>query len=174
MWSVASYFLIRDWNPIPCVFNPLRTGGRWRTTPRSWRAMSARAKGAPNRSGAARLRGPATAPTRASLAAGNSPGCPSHRSRAGRTPPTCWRQAPAPARAGALVPGRLLPRPPWPRPAHWPRVPVPGALAPHQRTASPQRRVPARRVTEPRPRAASPSGPGDPTEAPRQAPAPRL
>lgn len=28
MWSVAGYFLIRVWNPILCVFNPLRTGAR--------------------------------------------------------------------------------------------------------------------------------------------------
>lgn len=83
----------------------------------------------------------------------SSPGCPSHRSRAGRTPPTCWLASRAPARAGAPVPSRHLPRPPWPRPARWLCVWVPGAPSPaaaRGQPPAPDPRPPRHRAAPPR------------------------
>lgn len=86
---------------------------------------------------------------------GNSPGCPSRRSRGGRKPRTCPRLPRAGARAraaGVRAPGWLLPRRPWLRPARSPG-PGPGAPGPAAALAGPLAQVPPR---PPRQRAAPP------------------
>lgn len=115
-------------------------------------------------------------PSRAPPAPGNSPGCPSLRSRAGRTPRTCPRPPRAPparvrARARAPAPRRLLPRPPWPRPARPPCVRVPGAPSPRSsaraRPRAPGPRPPRHRAAPPR---RIPRRPRRPRGGPRRRP----